>query len=133
MYGKGAKAERDIVKKLWEMDFAAIRMPGSGRSSVVPHPDILAGNRKLYLGIEIKTTKRERYYFNQEDVKKLVDFSSRFGCHPLMGIRFVRRWRFFKIDDLAETRTGFRADFENGKDIGEIISILGNDGSGHVD
>ena len=52
MAKKGSAEERDLVHKLWERDFAAMRAPASGGATKKPLPDVVAGNGKLYLAIE---------------------------------------------------------------------------------
>ena len=59
MAKKGSAEERDLVHKLWERDFAAMRAPASGGATKKPLPDVVAGNGKLYLAIEVKTTTQD--------------------------------------------------------------------------
>jgi Holliday junction resolvase len=101
-------------------------MPGSGRGQLYPHPDIIAGNGKKYLGIEVKIRADEKCYFKEEDVEKLKEFCIIFGAIPYFAVRFVRRWRFFEVKDLEKTPSGYRASFENGKEFSKIIGD-GND------
>ena len=65
MAKKGSAEERDLVHKLWERNFAAMRAPASGGATKRPLPDVLAGNGKLYLAIEVKTTTKEKIYIDQ--------------------------------------------------------------------
>lgn len=93
MYNRGRNSEVTLVKKLWENGYAALRMPGSGRGQLYPHPDIIAGNGKKYLGIEVKIRADEKCYFKDEDVEKLKEFCITFGAIPYFAVRFVRRDR----------------------------------------
>jgi len=62
MSKKGSREERELVKMLWEADCAAMRAPASGGATKKPLPDVIAGNGKLYLAIEVKSTSSERIY-----------------------------------------------------------------------
>ena len=64
MAKKGSAEERDLVHKLWERDFAAMRAPASGGATKKPLPDVVAGNGKLYLAIEVKTTTKDKIYID---------------------------------------------------------------------
>ena len=48
MAKKGSAEERDLVHKLWNKKFAAMRAPASGGATKRPLPDVLAGNGKIY-------------------------------------------------------------------------------------
>ncbi|MCC7571991.1 MAG: Holliday junction resolvase [Candidatus Methanofastidiosum sp.] len=120
-YNRGRNSEVSLVKKLWENGYAALRMPGSGRGQLYPHPDIIAGNGKKYLGIEVKIRAENRCYFKEEDVEKLKVFCNTFGADPYFAVRFVRRWRFFRFQDLEKTPTGYRASFEKGQEFSNVI------------
>ncbi len=121
MYNRGRNSEVTLVKKLWENGYAALRMPGSGRGQLYPHPDIVAGNGNKYLGIEVKIRADERCYFKDEDIKKLKEFCNTFGAVPYFAVRFVRRWRFFEVKDLERTPNGYRASFEKGQEFSKMI------------
>ena len=44
MAKKGSAEERDLVHKLWDRHFAAMRAPASGGATKKPLPDVIAGN-----------------------------------------------------------------------------------------
>lgn len=121
MYSRGRNSEVSLVRKLWENGYAALRMPASGRGQLYPHPDIIAGNGKNYLGIEVKIRKDERCYFKDEEIIKLKEFCKIFGATPYFAVRFVRRWQFFEVGDLEKTPTGYRASFGKGQEFSKII------------
>jgi Holliday junction resolvase len=123
----GSVEERDLVNKLWEAGFAAMRAPASGGATKRPLPDVLAGNGKLYLAIEVKSTRQEHIYIDNEKIKNLIEFSEIFGATPYVGAKFIRKpWRFIKLEDLHVTRTeNYRVNtdlaFSKGLDFEEII------------
>lgn len=100
---KGTNAERELIKIFNEQGWAAIRSAGSG-SSKYPSPDILAGNGMRKIAIECKTTKSNKKYFQEEEIKQLVFFSTCFGAEAWIGIKFVKNpWYFLILEDLQKT------------------------------
>lgn len=123
----GSVEERDLVNKLWAAGFAAMRAPASGGATKRPLPDVLAGNGKLYLAIEVKSTKQDHIYIDNEKITNLIEFSDIFGATPYVGAKFIRKpWRFIKLEDLHVTRSNnYRVNtdlaFSEGLDFEEII------------
>lgn len=127
MSKKGSIEERDLVKKLWDAGFAAMRAPASGGATKRPLPDVLAGNGKLYLAIEVKSSRQDHIYIDKEKIDNLIEFSNIFGATPYVGAKFIRKkWRFIKLDDLHVTRSNnYRVNtdlaFSKGLDFEEVI------------
>lgn len=127
MSKKGSKEERELVKNLWDAGFAAMRAPASGGATKRPLPDVLAGNGKLYLAIEVKSSKQEHIYIDNEKIENLIKFSEIFGAKPYIGAKFIRKpWRFIKLEDLHITPKGnYRVNqnlaFSSGIDFNELI------------
>ena len=74
MVKKGSAEERDLVHKLWDRDFAAMRAPASGGATKRPLPDVLAGNGTIYLAIEVKTTIKDKIYIDHPQLMHLKNF-----------------------------------------------------------
>jgi Holliday junction resolvase len=121
MYKKGRRAERFLVEKLWNLEYAAIRVPGSGRSYKRPHPDIIAGNGKRYLAFQVKSTSNERKYFNEKEIADLKEFCSVFGSLPAIAIKFSRSLRVYRPEDLTPTEKGYKADSSQGQTLEEFL------------
>lgn len=123
----GSVEERDLVNKLWDAGFAAMRAPASGGATKRPLPDVIAGNGDIYLAIEVKSTRQEHIYIDNEKITNLHEFSDIFGATPYIGAKFIRKpWRFIKLDDLHITRkNNYRVNtelaFSKGLDFEEII------------
>lgn len=127
MYKKGRRAERYIVEKLWDFNYAAIRVPGSGRSYKRPHPDIVAGNGTHYIALQVKSTKKDRKYFKKKEITDLKDFCSVFGSQPVIAVKFFRNLRLYTPNDLIPTKKGFKVNSDQGKTLEEFL----NDNSPH--
>lgn len=126
MVKKGSNEERDLVHKLWEKGFAAMRAPASGGATKRPLPDVLAGNSEIYIAIEVKTTTKEKIYIDSPQIDALCEFSDIFGAKPYLGIKFkYTKWLFLQPDKIERTRSNnYRIEKElalkNGLDLDEI-------------
>jgi Holliday junction resolvase len=129
MVKKGSKEERDLVHLLWEKGFAAMRAPASGGATKKPLPDVLAGNSKKYLAIEVKTTSKDLIYVDSSQIDGLFAFSEIFGAEPYLGVKFKQTsWIFLKPDSIAKTKSqNYKIEkksvIEIGLDIDEILGI----------
>ena len=107
MAKKGSAEERDLVHKLWERNFAAMRAPASGGATKNPLPDVIAGNGKLYLAIEVKTTTKDKVYIDEPQITALYEFCKIFGAKAYIGVRFkYTKWLFLEPQNTPRTRNG---------------------------
>jgi len=106
---RGINEERSLVNTLWRRGFAVVRAPASGSATKRPLPDIIAGckERSLQFAIEVKTTKAETLYIDNDSIHQLVEFAQTFGCEPFLAVRFKGRgrgWLFLRPSQLESTR-----------------------------
>lgn len=123
MYQKGRRAERFLVEKLWDLNYAAIRVPGSGRSYKRPHPDVVAGNGEQYLAFQVKSTKEKYKYFRKDEISDLKQFCSVFGSIPVIAVKYPRELRLYTPEDLTPTEKGFKVDATQGKLLEEFLHV----------
>jgi len=127
MVKKGSAEERNLVNQLWGKKFAAMRAPASGGATKRPLPDVLAGNGKIYLGIEVKTTTKEKIYIDSPQIDGLCEFCEMFGAEPYIGIKFkYTKWLFLSPEKVERTRSNnYRIEkdkaLKNGLELDEII------------
>ena len=128
MKKKGTRFERELIHILWENGFAAVRTPTSGGGISYPMPDIIAGNGKKYIAIEVKMRNELPLYISEQQIKDLAMFSNLFGAEAVIGLKLPRKkWKFFEIKQLKRTKNGYKVDsevFASGFDIYELIGRL---------
>jgi Holliday junction resolvase len=126
MVRKGYSEELDLVHKLWDEKFAAIRAPASGGANKRPLPDVLAGNGKKYLAIEVKTTTKDKIYIDSPQIDGLQEFCNIFGAEPYLGAKFkFTKWLFLAPDKMERTKSNnYKVEknfaLENGLELDEI-------------
>ncbi|HID80459.1 MAG TPA: Holliday junction resolvase [Ignisphaera sp.] len=128
---RGYSAERDLVKKLWKLGFAAIRGPASGakvKHSV--YPDVVAIRSGLVLVFEVKYRRRlETIYIPHHQVAKILEFARRAGGIPLIAVRIgeLKEWRVIPVDKLELVNNMFKISrevLENSPKLHDYISNM---------
>ncbi|MBO8174663.1 MAG: Holliday junction resolvase [Thermococcus sp.] len=109
-YRKGASAERELIKMLEKEGFAVIRSAGSKKV------DIIAGNGRLYLCIEVKSTKGEKLYVNGDEVDKLISFAEKFGGKAIIAVKFINNgWYFLYPNQLIKSGKNYKISLRDAK------------------
>ena len=126
---KGSAEERDLVHKLWDRNFAAMRAPASGGATKKPLPDVVAGNGNIYLAIEVKTTIKDKLYIDYPQIDALNEFCEIFGATPYLGVKFkYTKWLFLSPDNIERTKkNNYKVEknyaLEYGLEIDEITGL----------
>jgi len=115
---KGANAERELLKKLLEEGYMAIRVAGSG---ILPEPscDLITGKLKKKFCIEVKSCKSNKKYLDKKQIENFLLFSQIFGLKPLIAVRFNREgWFFVGPKKLERTKTGLAVSLKTCRKMG---------------
>ena len=121
---KGSKAERELLYMFWSRGLGCIRSAGSG-SMKYPGPDLIASNKIRTLAIECKSTKENKKYLDEEDIKQLKEFCDIFGAEPWFAVRFARmNWLFLSLEDIEKTENGYVIDSKVAERRGLLIDEL---------
>lgn len=100
-YTKGANFERKLVNQFWDNGFTAIRAAGSG-SAPQPIPDVIALKENRVIILECKTTSKDSFRLDKEDISKLEIFRGRADCEAYIAVKFDReKAKFFPLDLLV--------------------------------
>lgn len=109
---KGFAHERDLVRRLWEHGFAAVRAPASGsRTKRIVYPDVVAIHKGKVIVMEVKIVGRERtIYIDRKKVEKLREFASRAGASAYVAVKIVGtgEWLFVPLELLVEAENSYK-------------------------
>jgi Holliday junction resolvase len=112
---KGYKAEWELFHLLWQSGYAVARVAGSGSSSM-PACDLIAGNGKEKLAIEVKACRNDKKYIEKKQLQELIEFAKIFGLKPVVFVKFFRKgWYVFDVKNLKQVKNFFVADIKSGK------------------
>jgi len=121
---KGTNAERELLHLFWSKSWACIRSAGSG-SMKYPGPDLIASNKARRIAIECKTTRQDRQYLDDGDVRQLKEFCNIFGAEPWFAVRFARTgWLFLSIEDIEKTEKGYVISIKTAERNGLVLDEL---------
>ncbi len=132
---RGFGAERELVRKLWRMGFAAIRAPASGakvKKSV--YPDVVAIYRGKVLVFEVKSRKKLcTIYIPHRQLVRLEEFARRAGGEAYIAIKLgdLKTWKVVALSSIIceGDRCRIPKDvIENSKDLSQLLAeVLGCD------
>lgn len=97
-YAKGARAERELAKKLMDLGFSVVRSGKSGSSISVP--DIIALKRGIILAFECKSWKNVPK-LRKEQYEKFLEWCEKAGAIGFLAWR-KKRWFFLNVKNLKE-------------------------------
>ncbi len=114
-YRKGANAERELLHKLFEKNYAVFRIAGSGSTSL-PAVDLLAVKKgKGYL-IECKAWAGKRLSIKNSQIQELQTLQQRTDFEIIIAWKAdYKGWFFFHIDDMTQTETNFNISLDKAK------------------
>jgi len=99
-YRKGAEAERELMRMLWERGVAVVRSAGSGSSYA---PDVVAVANGRTVAFECKAWSREILTVRREQYEKMVEWSVRAGAPVYLAWRYPRAgWFFVPLEYMEE-------------------------------
>lgn len=98
-YSKGARAERELSKKLKVLGFAVIRAAGSG--GTISTPDLVAIKKGRILAFECKAWKTTPR-LKKEEYEDFKDWCEIAGAMGFMAWR-NKEWKFLGVKDIPKT------------------------------
>lgn len=92
---KGYRAERELVRKLKNSGYKAVRIPVSAPSNS-PLPDVFAVKNEVILAFEVKSTTSDKIYYRKKQIAKLFEFLEIFNHYPvkiaIIAGKFPYKW-----------------------------------------
>ncbi|MCS7366006.1 MAG: Holliday junction resolvase Hjc [archaeon GB-1867-035] len=105
-FRRGYRAEIELVMKLRENGFYAVRLPISGGRGFPC--DVLAAKGDDKRAYQVKETKNDRIYLNKSEIEGLLEFSKAFGFKAYVAVKWKRRrqkkWTIIRADKLSSLK-----------------------------
>ncbi len=116
-YNKGARAERELCRKLESCGFAMIRAAGSGGS--ISTPDVVAIKKGRVLAFECKAWKTVPR-LGKKEYKNFKNWCDMSGAMGFLAWR-NKNWKFLGVKDIPKTNV--KKDGISFKDLVFIINV----------
>ncbi len=116
-YGKGSRAERELIHYFTENGYSVIRAAGSGVSSL--SPDLLLFKRGNQYAIEAKAHETENLSLDRDQFLGLKKWEENTGITTLVGWRRNREeWLFVPLSIFDEKEKSFTLNWERAQMVG---------------
>jgi Holliday junction resolvase len=104
---KGSAAERELLAKLWQNQFAVLRVAGSG-STKFDACDLIAGHAGKAYAIEVKACAGTKQYVSAEQMAELNRFATAFGATALIAVKWTRKgWGVINASEMQSSGKHF--------------------------
>jgi Holliday junction resolvase len=134
-YIKGARSERELLNKFYELGYSVVRSAGSGVNAL--GPDIIAMKKGVCLSIECKAWDRGSLSLEPDQYQKLVDWERNTDGLTFVAWRINNRgWYFIRLDEFSRGDRNYnvtmRRTFEINRDLRAVLSMSNSSGAGLV-
>ncbi|MEM4363963.1 MAG: Holliday junction resolvase Hjc, partial [Candidatus Diapherotrites archaeon] len=89
-YGKGASAERELMRLFSSAGFAVVRSAGSGKSQL-PCPDVVVLNNGKVLSFECKAWRSKHLVISEQQMSDLFKWQSLSGSSTFVAWKFPNK------------------------------------------
>ena len=123
-YAKGANAEREMARILWDYGFAMMRAAGSGKSTL-PSPDMVAIKKGRIIAFECKAWKGRYLNIEHKQMDELAEW-----CRMAKADFFIawkvphKGWFLINRNDMKKTAKAYVISVETAKKKGKKIESL---------
>jgi len=114
-YIKGARSERELLNKFYEMGYSVMRAAGSGVNAL--GPDIIALRKNVCFAFECKAWDRTSLSLEPEQYEKLVEWER--NTDSPTSYTFVawkiksRGWFFIRLDEFTKGERNYNVTMKN--------------------
>jgi len=100
-YVKGARSERELLNKFYEMGYSVVRAAGSGVNAL--GPDILALKKDVCFAFECKAWDRGSLSLEPDQYEKLLEWERNTTTHTFVAWKIKNRgWLFIRLDEFRK-------------------------------
>jgi Holliday junction resolvase len=113
-YGKGSKAERELMHIFLEKGYSVVRSAGSGVG--FPSPDILVFKGPFQYAFECKAWHAGELSLRKEKVQEMLDWEKNTGMKSMIAWRVqgsgAKGWMFIELNKLREREKSYSIKLE---------------------
>ncbi len=125
-YMKGARSERELLNKFYDLGYSVVRAAGSGVNAL--GPDIIAMRKGVCLSIECKAWDRGSLSLEPDQYQKLVEWERNTDGFTFVAWKIKGKgWYFIRLDEFSKGESNYnvtmKRTFEIKRDLQAILSI----------
>ena len=123
-YVKGARSERELLGKFYELGYSVVRAAGSGVNAL--GPDIIAMKKGICFSIECKSWDRGSLSLEPDQYEKLVEWEKNTDGYTFVAWKIDRKgWYFIKLDEFSKAERNYnvtmKRTFEINRDLQSVL------------
>lgn len=124
-YVKGARSERELLNKFYELGYSVVRAAGSGVNAL--GPDILALKGEVCFAIECKAWDRGSLSIEPEQFSKLVEWEKNTTSKTFVAWKIKHKgWYFIRLDEFTKAERNYNVTMKKVFQINRIFgSVVG--------
>ena len=123
-YRKGANAERELIKILWNNGFATLRAAGSGVTPL-PSPDLVALSSKKKLGFECKAWNSSYLNLSIEQFLTTKQWCNIAGADFFVAWKIPNKgWLFIKPENFSRRDKNFTISLKKAHSVSVPLTVI---------
>ena len=131
-YVKGARSERELLNKFYELGYSVVRAAGSGVNAL--GPDIIAMKKGACFSIECKAWSRGSLSLEPDQFLKLVEWERNTDGHTFVAWKVdYKGWYFIRLDEFSKGESNYNVTLkrvlEINRDLKSVLSISDSNSS----
>ncbi len=122
-YVKGARSERELLNRFYEIGYSVIRSAGSGVSALCP--DIIAMKKGACFSIECKAWDRGSLSLDPEQYDKLIEWERNTDGKTYVAWKIKNRgWYFIRLDEFSKGERNYNVTMKKVFGINRVLESI---------
>ncbi len=122
-YVKGARSERELLGKFYDLGYSVVRAAGSGVNAL--GPDILAIKNGFCLSFECKAWDRGSLSLEPEQFEKLIEWERNSATSTFVAWKIKNRgWLFIRLSEFTKGEKNFNVTMKKAFEINRTIDAI---------
>ncbi len=123
-YNKGANAERELLKLVYESGFGCVRIAGSG-ATILPSPDIVALSPEKRISFECKAWKANYLNISLLQMSELIKWGEISGTDVFVAWKIPKKgWLFLRPEHFEKKGKSYAISLKNAFKKSQNLSVI---------
>lgn len=124
-YNKGARSERELLNKLYELGYSVVRAAGSGVNAL--GPDIIAIKKGICFAFECKAWDRGSLSIEPDQFEKLVEWERNSAAFTFVAWKVKNKgWYFIKLNEFTKAERNYNVTMKKAFEINRSMDYVIN-------